>query len=301
MSQTTEYPVVWLQCAGCSGCSVSLLNSAAITVRQLVLDQVVPGKHVNLRFHPTIMAASGRIALEVLLGTEKDTGYLLVVEGAVPVAEKGAFGGVGEAGGKELTMADSVAELAAGSLAVVALGTCAAFGGIPAAAPNPTGCLSVKEHLARRGVKKPVVNLPGCPPHPDWFVGTVAGVLVGGLPKADDLDELGRPLAYFGKLVHETCPRRADFEAGRFAERLGEGGCLYQLGCKGPMSNADCPTRLWNNGTNWCVGANSPCHGCVEPQFVDGFSPLYEKIDERRLARFQVTARQLPAREGEVR
>lgn len=288
MEKTREYHVIWLQGAGCSGCSVSLLNSAAITARQLVLDEIVPGRHVNLRFHPTLMAASGKLALEVLPGREGARDYLLVVEGAIPTAAGGAFGGMGDAAGRELHVADAVAELAAGSLAVIALGSCAAYGGIPASEPNPTGCVGVGRLLAERGVAKPVVSVPGCPPHPDWFVGTVVGIMTGGLPGPDDLDELGRPRAYFGRLVHETCPRRADFEAGRFAARLGESGCLYQLGCKGPMTSADCPTRLWNGGANWCVGADSPCHGCVEPQFVDGFSPLYEKIDEGRLARFKV-------------
>ncbi len=289
MSATQEYPVVWLQCAGCSGCSVSLLNSSAITARQLVLDQIVPGKHVNLRFHPSIMAASGEMAVEVMLGARDDTGYLLVVEGAIPVAEGGRFGGIGEKGGKHISMADAVADLASGCLAVVAVGTCSSFGGIPATSPNPTGAVSVRQLLADRGIDKPLVNLPGCPPHPDWFVGTVARIMLGGLPAADELDELARPLAYYGKLIHESCPRRADFEAGRFAKKLGDDGCLYQLGCKGPMTNADCPTRLWNDGTNWCVGANSPCHGCVEPEFVDGYGPMYEKVTEARLGRFRVT------------
>jgi len=225
----------------------------------------------------------------VMLGAKEEKGYLLVVEGAVPTAEGGRFGGVGEKGGQHLYMAEAVADLAASSLAVVALGTCSSFGGIPSTGPNPTGAVGVRELLKERGIDKPVINIPGCPPHPDWFVGTVARIMLSGLPVPEELDELGRPLVYFGKLVHETCPRRADFEAGRFARNLGEEGCMYKLGCKGPTTNADCPTRLWNNGTNWCVGAGSPCHGCVEPEFVGGYGPMYEKIDEERLARFRVT------------
>jgi hydrogenase small subunit len=224
-----------------------------------------------------------------MLGAGDDRDYLLVVEGAVPVAGGGRFGGVGEKGGKHISMADAVLELAAGSLAVVAVGSCASFGGIPATAPNPTGAVSVGELLAEAGTDKPVISIPGCPPHPDWFVGTVVRIMLGGLPAAGELDELGRPQAYFGKLIHETCPRRADFEAGRFAEKLGEAGCLYELGCKGPVTSADCPTRQWNDGTSWCVGANSPCHGCVEPQFVDGYGPMYGKITVADLGRYRVT------------
>ena len=181
-------------------------------------------------------------------------------------------------------MAQKAAELARDALAVACVGTCSSFGGIPAGAPNPTEALSMGELLEREGVETPMIRLPGCPPHPDWIVGSLAAVAMYGLEAvAASLDELARPTMYYGKLIHETCPRRADFDAGRFARRFGQPGCLYELGCKGPVTYADCPTRMWNSGTNWCVGAGSPCHGCVEPEFPDKFSPLYRKIDEDAL------------------
>jgi len=290
MPEAREYPAVWLQGGACSGCVVSLLNSASPTIRELLVDQVVPGMHVNLLFQPTIMAASGEKALNILAGDEVSEGFLLVVEGTIPTAAPSAtYCSIGELDGEEISLLEKTCELASKALAVVAMGTCASFGGIPAGEPNPTGARSVGEVLRERGIRAPVVNVPGCPPHPDWFVGTVVSVLLNGLPGPGDLDDIGRPLEFYGETIHENCPRRPHFDAGKFAKKNGESGCLYLLGCKGPVTYADCPTRMWNSGVNWCVGANGPCIGCVEPGFPDQLSPLYEKINEERLARFLCT------------
>jgi len=275
-----EIPVVWLQTAACTGCSVSLLNSASPTVRNLLIDQVVPGFHINLRFHATIMAGAGEPAIEVLEETakEKKDGYILVVEGAIPTATDAVYGAIGERDGKPVSMEDRVVELARDAQAILAVGTCASFGGIPAATPNPTGCKPVSKILEAKGISKPLVNIPGCPPHPDWFVGTVASIILSGLPKAEDLDDNLRPLAFYGKLIHENCPRRAYFDEGKFAKKPGDEGCLYELGCKGPITYADCPLRRWNNGTNWVIGAGAPCNGCTQPEFPDLVAPFYEKL-----------------------
>jgi len=136
----------------------------------------------------------------------------------------------------------------------------------------------LKKVLDAKGIDKPLVNIPGCPPHPDWFVGTVASILLNGLPKAEDLDDNLRPLAFYGKLIHENCPRRAYFDEGKFAKKPGDEGCLYELGCKGPITYADCPLRRWNNGTNWVIGAGAPCNGCTQPEFPDLVAPFYEKL-----------------------
>ncbi len=138
--------------------------------------------------------------------------------------------------------------------------------GIPMAAPNPTGVKPVAEILAQHGIKTPVVNVPGCPPHPDWFVGTVATVLLGGL-EALDVDEHGRLKAFYSGCIHDNCQLRGQFDAGNLATSFGQPGCLYNLGCKGPSTHADCSSRKWNSGVNWCIGAGSPCIGCVEPGF----------------------------------
>lgn len=280
--KTKEYPVIWLQCATCTGCSVSVLNSVSPTIKNILIDEVVPGKHVNLRFHATIMAGAGDLAMEVAEETMKrqKNGYLLVVEGSIPTVQKGVHGAIGERNHQPVSMVERVLEFGKDALAIIALGTCATFGGIPAAAPNPTGCVGTKDLLQSKGIEKPVINISGCPPHPDWFVGTVASILLRGLPPPDELDDFGRPLAFYGKLIHENCQRRAYFDEGKFAKKHGDPGCLYELGCKGPITYADCPIRLWNTGVNWCVGSGGGCHGCTQPEFPDFISPFYVKTIE---------------------
>jgi len=290
MPEVKEFPVVWLQLSGCSGCSVSLLNTRDPDIRNVLLDELVPGRHVNLLFHPVVMAGSGEPVMEIIDQRRLPTEFVLLVEGAVPTGADGRYGAVGELDGREMTMVEKLKLLADRSSAILAVGTCAAFGGISAASPNPTSAVSVLQFCERSGIDKPVINTPGCPPHPDWMLGTVAAVLLGKLTPAD-LDDLGRPLMFYGKLVHENCPRRADFDAGKFAQRPGDAGCMYMAGCKGPETYADCWLRMWNAGTNWCIGARSPCHGCVEPCFPDDYSPLYEKITVERLARFALKKR----------
>ena len=285
-TKTAECPVIWIQCASCTGCSVSVLNSVSPTIKNVLVDEVIPGKHVNLRFHATVMAGAGDMVIEEMKETSnREKGkYILVVEGAIPTAGNAAdYGSIGEDGGKEVSMLDRVESLGRDALAVVALGTCAAFGGIAAGTPNPAGCIGVGEVFRRCNISTPLINLPGCPPHPDWFVGTLARVLLLGLPKPEELDEHKRPKDFYGQLIHENCPRRAYFDEGKFAKVFGEPGCLNELGCKGPVTYADCPLRLWNGGVNWCIGSGSPCIGCVEPGFPDLLAPFYEKLTEDAL------------------
>lgn len=288
-----ECPVVWIQGATCSGCSVSVLNTAAPDIRQLLVDQVLPGTHLNLRFQATVMAGQGDPVIEVLTGaaSELPGQYILVVEGSVVTGGDGVFCQVGERDGKGITFLEHVLTLSEKALAVVALGTCASYGGIFGGAPNPTGCRGVAEVLKERGILTPVVNVGGCPPHPDWFTATVLTVLLGGVPKAEDLDDAGRLKSLYGKLIHENCPRRPYFDQGKFAKAFGDQGCLYDLGCKGPQTYADCPIRHWNGGVNWCIDGGAPCIGCCEPEFPDRVAPMYEKITEERLERFKVVTR----------
>jgi hydrogenase small subunit len=124
----------------------------------------------------------------------------------------------------------------------------------------------------------------------------VVTILIGGLD-AVEVDEVGRPLAFYKELIHDNCPRRGHFDEDRFARRFSDPYCLYELGCKGPVAHADCPIRLWNSGTNWCVGSSSPCIGCVEPGFPDKISPF------RKVEFLAVTSSAFPpqADETEVR
>jgi hydrogenase small subunit len=236
------------------------------------------------------MAGSGESAIAAITKAEEEHGgeYILVVEGSVATGHDGAFAGIAEYKGKHLTMPELTAELASKALAVIAVGTCASFGGVPGSAPNPTGIMGVQDFLELKGIKKPLINVSGCPAHPDWFLGTVAHVILSGLPEPQELDDLNRLNLFFGKLVHEHCQRRAYFDAGKFAEKFGDEGCLYKLGCRGPYTYADCPTRKWNSGVNWCVDNGSPCIGCCDPEFPDKLAPIYEKITQERIERFRI-------------
>lgn len=284
-SDTEEYPVLWLQGGACTGCSVSVLNSVSPNAKNILIDEVIPGKHINVRFHTTLMGGSGDSVVAELERTREEAkgAYLLVVEGSVPLGADGVYAVIGERDDEGISMHSWVKSLGQDALAVIAVGTCAAFGGIPAGAPNPTESASVQQVFSAEGIDTPLINVSGCAPHPDWFVGTVASLLIQGLPKEGELDEFRRPKAFYRQLIHENCPRRAYFDEGKFAKKLSDPYCLYEVGCKGPVTHADCPIRLWNNGVNWCVGSGAPCIGCVEPTFPDVVAPVYEKITDEAL------------------
>src|SRR4030043_254486 len=149
-----ELPVIYLQTAACSGCAVTMLNSASPTIKNVLIDQIAPGVHINLKYHPVVMAAAGEMAIQVMEDTAKRQKgeYVLVVDGAIPMADGGVYGAIGERNGQPVTMLQRVAELAQDALAVIAMCTCASFGGIPASPPNPTGCVSVPKALPAKGI-----------------------------------------------------------------------------------------------------------------------------------------------------
>jgi hydrogenase small subunit len=284
-SNVQEIPVLWIQAGTCTGCSVSVLNAVSPTIKNVLIDEIIPGKHINLKFQATVMAGQGDPVIKILEDAPRTMkgGYVLVIEGAIPIKDNGIYGTLGEKDGKALPMVDWVKSLSRDALAIIALGTCATYGGIAAGKPNPGGYVGVDKYLQSQSISKPLINVPGCPPHPDWFICTVASIMLNGLPQADELDEYKRPKTFFGKLIHETCPRRGYFEEGKFAKKFGDFGCLNELGCKGPVTRADCSLRLWNHGTNWCIGNGSPCIGCCEPGFPDLVAPMYKKLDEANI------------------
>ena len=265
-------PVIWLQGAACTGCAISLMNSPYPKLRNLLLDELVPGKSVGLKFMATLMGGTGELALEVLERAKSERDFILVIDGAVPTGEGGKFCTVGDE-----TFADQVARLSLEAYAVVNIGTCSSYGGIPSGVPNLTESISVPEHLKNRGIETPVVNVPGCPPEPSWFVDTLARVIISGIPNPEQLDEVGRLKEVYGELIHDHCPRRGDFSTGNFARHIGEGGCLVEIGCRGPYTNSPCPSRGWNEGLNWPIKNNHPCIGCTEPGFPDLMEPFYRK------------------------
>lgn len=249
LANASAPPVLWLSGSACTGCSVSLLNAVNPTIDQVLLNTI------DLRYHSTLMAAAGDMAVDVVRSTVQAGGYTLIVEGAIPTASNGRYCYVWDENGQPVTMAQAVLSLAANAAHIVAVGTCAAYGGIPAVYAG-TSSQGLSAFL-----QQPVINLPGCPAHPDWIVGTLVRVLSG---ETLSLDNDGRPQIYYPQALHESCPRRNQSKARDFGTN---GYCLRNLGCQGSQTKADCPTRLWNNQQNFCMGANGFCIGCTEPDF----------------------------------
>jgi hydrogenase small subunit len=262
-------PVIWMKGQMCTGCTCSSISSLDPGPAEIVLDML------SFRYNPTIMAASGHQAIQAFDDTVKEGGYLLVVEGSIPTADHRYC----MSGGKPVK--DKLTQAAANAVAVVAVGACATFGGIPAA--GPTGAVGVDKLIK----DKPVINLPGCPVNPRWLYGTVMHYLL--FQEIPELDAYRRPMVFFDKLLHDNCPRRGRYERGEFLTDWNSDEqrdwCLLLMGCKGPKTYTDCAQGLWNDGVNFCLNAGSPCSGCTQPEFYAagfgdsrvGFTPLYER------------------------
>lgn len=264
--------VVWLQFQECTGCTESLLRTAHPTIDALILDLI------SLDYHETLFAAAGHQAEAALRQTmQAHAGqYVCIVEGAIPTKDNGVYCMIG---GR--TAVDILRDVGGKAGAVIAIGSCASWGGIPSAGPNPTGAVGAHEILTG----KTVVNIPGCPANPYNLLGTVLQYATYGTLPA--LDDKGRPRFAYGQTIHEHCPRRAHFDAGRFAERFGDAGhkqgwCLYKLGCKGPATYANCSVQHFCDLENvWPIGLGSPCFGCTEQAI--GFSvPAFQTIEIKR-------------------
>jgi len=260
---TGRVKVLWLQAQACSGCSISIIDSEAPGTAELLT------RYISLLFHHTLSAASGRQCMDIVQKATEEGGHILVVEGSLPAGmpEACVMG--------ERPIIDVIAEAARSASHVIALGACACFGGIPGAEGNPTGAVSVPAFLESKGIQKPTLVIPGCPSHPDWFVGSLVYLTKFGLPPMDDLL---RPLMFFGKTNHHSCPRFYDYERENFAKKFGDDGCLFELGCLGVVTYADCTLRDRNGGTNNCIKAGAPCVGCSSEIFALNKSlPFYRK------------------------
>ena len=272
--------ICWLNGAACTGCTISFAQATEPDLVQILTEITVGTSGLPIAlpdYMETIHPASGTLA-EKLKEERWKRGTpgrrILVVEGAVQ--EEGFC----TIGGKDFR--DHLREAAEVADAIVAVGQCATFGGIPAAKPqngqpNPTGAMGVQDFLNQVGIKKTVINLPFCPVHPDHIIVTLAAVMIGVIP---ELDEHGRPKALFGKNMHdEICPYRPYYDRGIFATRPGEEGCRFKMGCKGPITWTDCGLRKWNAHVSYCVETNM-CIGCAEPGWPDKFSPFYSEVSE---------------------
>jgi len=251
--------VIWLSFQECTGCTESLLRTDHPGLAELILDLI------SLDYHETLFAPSGHLAEEARMqAMEAHAGkYILVVEGAIPTKDGGIYCMIG--GRTALEIVKEAAERAG---AIIAIGSCASFGGLPAAEPNPTGAKGAPQVLEG----KTVVTIPGCPANPYNFLGTVLQYATFGTLPA--LDDKGRPMFAYGRTIHEHCPRRPHFDAGRFAEQFGDEGhrqgwCLYKLGCKGPETHANCSTLHFGEVVGaWPIGIGHPCFGCTEQKLA---------------------------------
>jgi hydrogenase small subunit len=247
--------VIWLHMQECTGCTETLLRTSQPDLADLIFNVI------SLDYHETVMAAAGHQAEKALHAAmdQNDGKFICVVEGSIPTKDDGIYLTIaGKSGMKMLE------EVTSRSAAVISMGSCASWGGMQSQGENPTGAVGVHELVKN----KPVVNLPGCPPNPYVFLATALEYATTGRVPA--LDDLGRPMFAYDRTIHEHCPRRPHFDAGRFARQFGDEGhrqgwCLYALGCKGPATHAACSTRHFNEVVDaWPIGIGSPCFGCTE-------------------------------------
>ena len=290
----TEVHAFWLAGMSCDGCSIAAVGAEQPSVEQLVHGSI-PGLPKVILHHPVLSVEAGeafmapyRMAREGKLGAP----YVVIYEGSVADERIAAHhGGYWSAMGADhqpdgssrpIPTAQWLHDLAPGAAAVVAIGTCATWGGVPAAAGNVTGSMGVmdflgKDYLSALGL--PVINVPGCSPVGDNFTETISVVLmflagVGPLPA---FDELGRPAWMFTGTVHQRCVRGGHYEEGVFAKKYGDRECLIELGCWGPVVQCNIVSRGAIGHAGGCMNTGGICIGCTMPGFPDAFAPFYKK------------------------
>ncbi|MBI4672587.1 MAG: hydrogenase expression protein HypE [Chloroflexi bacterium] len=280
----------WLAGMSCDGCSVAVTGATSPSVEDLLIGRL-PGVPRVVLHHPVVSVESGeafvqnyRIAAEGKLNAP----YVVIYEGSVAdenlAAEMGGYWcGMGvDQEHQPIPTSKWLKDLAKDAAAVIAIGTCASWGGIPAAYGNPTGAMSVMDFLGaeyRSALGLPVVNIPGCSPIGDNFTETVAAVLLflNGLGPLPEFDELGRPAWLFNQTVHQRCVRAGYYEEGIFAKHYGEKECLVEIGCWGPVVQCNITSRGAINHLGGCMNTGGICIGCTMPGFPDRFAPFYKR------------------------
>jgi hydrogenase small subunit len=259
-------PVVWLHGLECTCCTESFIRSSHPLATDIVLSLL------SLDYDDTIMAAAGHQAEAALEDTiTKYKGkYILAVEGNPPLADDGVYC---IPGGRPFV--EKVRHVAKDAMAVIAWGSCASWGCVQAAKPNPTKATPIHQVI-----DNPVVKVPGCPPIAEVMTGVVAYVLTFG--RLPELDRQGRPKMFYSQRIHDKCYRRPHFDAGQFVEAWDdrgarEGYCLYKMGCKGPTTYNACSTVRWNDGVSFPIGSGHGCIGCSEDAFWDKGS-FYDRL-----------------------
>lgn len=268
VAATRRPSVVWLNFASDTGCTEALIKANYPNAAQLILETL------SMDYNETIMAAAGEQADEILQQLLKQGDYILIIEGAIPT--KKGYGMI-----SRRDMIDIGRDFAEKAKVIIAVGSCATWGGVPAGGPNPAGLQGVREAL---GVE--CINLDLCPVNEGILVATIVDFLL--TKRMPEMDSFGRPKIFYGQTIHDQCERRAHFDAGRFVERFGTkeeelGYCLYKLGCKGPDTYANCSEFRYNDRVSWCIGAGAPCIGCAEHGWVDKFAGFYEQLPEVKI------------------
>ncbi|MDX9714592.1 MAG: hydrogenase small subunit [Dissulfurispiraceae bacterium] len=262
--------VVWLHFQDCTGDTEAILRASNPSVAELLLDII------SLEYHETIMAPSGKLAEKSRhdVITSQKGNYIAIVEGSIPTKDDGIYCVVG--GRTALSIAK---EVCSNALVNFTVGSCAAWGGLGSANPNPTGAVGLQDVVS--GAK--IVNFPGCPMNPVNLVAAIVHFLTfGSLPA---LDSRNRPLFAYGKRIHDNCERRAHFDAGQFVRQWGDEGhrkgwCLYEMGCKGPEAFLNCPTVKFNDKTSWPVQAGHGCVACAADHNWDKVYPFYGRLQK---------------------
>ncbi len=265
-------PVLWLHGLECTCCSESFIRSAHPLASDVILSMI------SLDYDDLIMTAAGHQAEAIIeeIKTKHKGNYILAVEGNPPTEQNGMSCIIG---GRPFM--EQLTETAADAKAVIAWGSCASWGCVQAAAPNPTGATPIDKIIR----DKPVIKVPGCPPIAEVMTGVLAYMLT--FERIPELDRQGRPVMFYGQRIHDKCYRRPHFDAGQFVERFDDEGarkgyCLYKVGCKGPTTYNACSTVRWNNGVSFPIQSGHGCIGCSEDGFWDkrGF---YQHVTDTRV------------------
>ncbi len=284
-----ELPLLWVTAGlSCDGDSIALTAATQPSLEDLVLGRL-PGVPKLRLYHPTLALEVGDAFLEVfrLAAAGELEHFVLVVEGSIPDEERsgdGCFAGLGtdHATGQPIPTTRWVSELAARADVVVAMGSCAAYGGIHAMLGNPTGAMGLEDHLGRGWRSRlgvPIVNLGGCPVRPDNITETLLYLLrmsAGTVPTIP-LDDIGRPAWLFSQTLHESCDRGGYYEQGDFATAYGSPRCIVKLGCWGPVTECNVGKHGWMGGVGGCANVGGVCIGCTMPGFPDRFLPFLDE------------------------
>ena len=285
-----EVHILWIsEGMSCDGDSVSITAAGQPGIEDVLLGAIpgLPKVHLhNKVLSPTLGGEEFLKPFRQAVRDELDAPFVLVIEGSIPNEKINGEGywtsfGNDEATGEPLTMDYWLDNLAPKAWGVVAIGTCATYGGIHAMAGNPTGCMGLADYLGwdfRSAGGLPIVNVPGCPVQPENFMETLTWLLyqAAGLAPVIPLDDQLRPQWLFGKTVHEGCDRAGYYEQGDFAKDYNSPKCQVKIGCWGPVVNCNVPKRGWMAGIGGCPNVGGICIGCTMPGFPDKFMPFMD-------------------------